>query len=40
MEQNKHFVEPKSEQNMDINYVFATHSDEEVICPLTICEIA
>ena len=36
----EHFVEPESEQYMDNNYVFATHSDEEEIFPLTISEIA
>ena len=32
----EHFAEPESEQNMGLNYVFATHSDEEEIFPLTI----
>ncbi len=45
----EHFPEPKSEQDignymdineMDLNYVFAIHSDEEEIFPLTISEIA
>jgi hypothetical protein len=36
----EHFAEPESEQNMDVNYVFATNSDEEEIFPLTISEIA
>ena len=31
--------QPENEQNMDINYVFANHSDEEEIFPLTISEI-
>ena len=44
-----HFAKPESEQNtgkymdindMDLNYVFAIHSDEEEIFPLTISEIA
>ena len=34
------FAEPESEQNMDINYVFANCSDEENIFPLTISEIS
>ena len=36
----EHFTEPESEQNMDINYAFETHSDEEEIFPLTISKIA
>jgi hypothetical protein len=44
-----HFAEPESEKNtgkdmdinnMDFNYVFAIHSDEEEILPLTISEIS
>jgi hypothetical protein len=35
-----HFAEPESKQNMDLNYAFAIHSDEEEISPLTISEIA
>ncbi len=39
-----HFAEPESKQNtgndMDLNYVFAIHSDEEEIFPLTISEIS
>ena len=34
------FARPENEQNMDINYVFANHSYEEEIFPLTISEIA
>ena len=34
------FTQPENEQNMDINYGFANHSDEEEIFPLTISEIA
>ena len=36
----EHFAEPENEQNMDINYVFANHSDEDGIFPLTISEIS
>ncbi len=45
----EHFAEPKSEQDtgnytdindMELNYVFATYSDEEEIFPLTNGEIA
>ena len=34
------FAQPENEQNMDINHVFASRSDEEDIFPLTISEIA
>ena len=34
------FAESENEQNMDINYLFANHSYEKQIFPLTISEIA